>query len=50
MPFSGKEVKNAGLEDAVNQYFAVLTDLRSVGVMAMPERMATPCAQSDHDR
>ena len=28
-----EEVKNAGLEDAVNQYFAVLTDLRSVGVM-----------------
>ena len=28
-----EEVAKAGLEHAVNQYFAVLTDLRSVGVM-----------------
>lgn len=28
-----EEIKNAGLEKEVNQYFAVLTDLRSVGVM-----------------
>ncbi len=28
-----EEIKNAGLNNAVNQYFAVLIDLRSVGVM-----------------
>ena len=28
-----KEIENAGLERKVNQYFAVLTDSRSVGVM-----------------
>lgn len=28
-----EEVKNAGLEKELNQYFAVLTDIRSVGVM-----------------
>lgn len=28
-----EEIKNAGLERDTNQYFAVLTDLRSVGVM-----------------
>ncbi|MBP3284259.1 MAG: glutamine-hydrolyzing GMP synthase [Clostridia bacterium] len=28
-----EEVKNAGLERSINQYFAVLTDMRSVGVM-----------------
>ena len=28
-----EEVKNAGLEKSVNQYFAVLTENRSVGVM-----------------
>ena len=28
-----EEVANAGLESTTNQYFAVLTDLRSVGVM-----------------
>ena len=28
-----EEIANAGLESATNQYFAVLTDLRSVGVM-----------------
>lgn len=28
-----EEIKSAGLENAVNQYFAVLTDLKSVGVM-----------------
>ena len=27
-----EEIANAGLEQATNQYFAVLTDLRSVGV------------------
>ncbi|MBP3616743.1 MAG: glutamine-hydrolyzing GMP synthase [Lachnospiraceae bacterium] len=28
-----EEIANAGLENSTNQYFAVLTDLRSVGVM-----------------
>ncbi|MDD5945066.1 MAG: glutamine-hydrolyzing GMP synthase [Clostridia bacterium] len=28
-----EEIKNAGLERDINQYFAVITDLRSVGVM-----------------
>ncbi len=28
-----EEIKNAGLEREINQYFAVLTDMRSVGVM-----------------
>ncbi|MBP3704569.1 MAG: GMP synthase (glutamine-hydrolyzing), partial [Clostridia bacterium] len=28
-----EEIANAGLEQMTNQYFAVLTDLRSVGVM-----------------
>ena len=28
-----EEIKNAGLDRSINQYFAVITDLRSVGVM-----------------
>ena len=28
-----EEIKNAGLEKELNQYFAVLTNIRSVGVM-----------------
>ena len=28
-----EEIKNAGLEKELNQYFAVLTNLKSVGVM-----------------
>ena len=30
---TAKTIKNAGLERDINQYFAVITDLRSVGVM-----------------
>ncbi len=28
-----EEIANAGLEQSINQYFAVITDMRSVGVM-----------------
>ena len=28
-----QEIKNAGLERSIDQYFAVITDIRSVGVM-----------------
>jgi GMP synthase (glutamine-hydrolysing) len=33
MRFSGKKIINAGLNREINQYFAVLTGMRSVGVM-----------------
>ena len=33
MPSSERKSTNAGLDRSINQYFAVITDMRSVGVM-----------------
>jgi len=37
-----EEIKNAGLDREINQYFAVLTGMRSVGVMGMKGLMTIP--------